>query len=139
VVILSQAISMMGKTNLPVLPFAGAGMVVDVVNRAVPLGFPAHLTRLLQFGRVVDTAALRERFGLALRYSTPDTVLEHVRGRRARDLVAVRPGHTYEAELEEFLQAQSPASANGHRKTARARPATRPVRRTVRRSPDHRA
>jgi len=133
VVILSQAISMMGKANLPVLPFAGAGMLVDVVNRAVPLGFPAHLTRLLQFGRVVDTAALRERFGVALQYSTPDTVLEHVRSRRTRDLPPAPSRRAYEAELEEFLQAQSPASANGHRKTARARPATR--RRPARRGP----
>jgi len=135
VVILSQAVRMIGKPNLPVLPFVGAGTLVGVINRLVPLGFPTHLTRLLQFGRVVDTSALRDRFGLTLRYSTPETVVEHARSRRARNAMPDRPHDARETELEDFLRTQSRPSANGHRRTARSRPRARSTRRSTRRVP----
>ena len=123
VVVLSQAVAAMSKPNLPVLPFVGAGVMMNVLNRTVPLGFPAHLTRLLQFGRVVDTSALRERFGLAPRHSTPETVLEHARSRRVRTLAGAKPRHVYEAELEEYLRMLPRDGANGHRKAALSRSA----------------
>lgn len=130
VVILSQAIAMMGKRNVPVLPFVGGGGVMSLVNRAAPLGFPAHLTRLLQFGRVVDTTALHERFGLSLRHTTLETVLEHAQSRRVRERIReqsrVQRSH---AELEELLRATQPAATNGHRAARLGRSSVRPARR----------
>jgi UDP-glucose 4-epimerase len=130
VVILSQAIAMMGKRNLPLLPFVGGGGVMSVVNRVVPLGFPAHLTRLLQFGRVVDTSALHERYGLLPRHTTAQTVLEHAQGRRVRDRIRdQRRAQRSHAELEDLLRATQPAATNGHRASRVGRSSSRPARR----------
>lgn len=109
VVVLSQAIALMGGINLPVLPFVGAELAMSLIDRAVPLGFAPHLTRLLQYGRVVDTRALQERFGLQLSYTTAEAVLAHARDRRVRDLARRDVGFRYEVELEDFLRAQRPA------------------------------
>jgi len=109
VVVLSQAVAIMGAVNLPVLPFVGAELAMSLIDRAVPLGFAPHLTRLLQYGRVVDTTALQQRFGLQLSHTTAEAVLAHARDRRVRDLVRADAGYRDEAELEEFLRAQRPA------------------------------
>ncbi|MFN2581513.1 MAG: NAD-dependent epimerase/dehydratase family protein [Candidatus Dormibacteria bacterium] len=113
VVVLSQAISMLGKVNLPLLPFVGAELTMSIVNRMVPLGFAPHLTRLLQYGRVVDTSAVQARFGLALEHTTPETLLAHARQRRVRDIVKSQQLYTYETELEDFLRSQRAAHGNG--------------------------
>ena len=113
IVLLSQAINMLGKPNLPVLPFMGAGGAVFFLNRLLPINFPNHLVRLLQFGRVVDTSALKERFGLTLTNTTPETVAHHSRERRVREIVRSVKQYTYEADLEEFLRKKSAAAGNG--------------------------
>jgi UDP-glucose 4-epimerase len=113
VVVLSQAIATMGHVNAPVLPFVGAELAMSLLDRRLGIGFAPHLTRLLQYGRVVDTSALRERFGVALAHSTPETVLAYARDRRVRGIARVDAGYRYETELEEFLRAQR-ALNNGH-------------------------
>ena len=112
-VVLSQALAIMGAVNLPVLPFVGAELAMAMIDRAVPLGFAPHLTRLLQFGRVVDTTAVQQRFGLALEHTTADTVLAYARDRRVRDVVRDDVGYRYEVELEDFLRSQR-TGQNGH-------------------------
>jgi UDP-glucose 4-epimerase len=106
VVVLSQALSVMGSINLPVLPFVGAELAMSLIDRAVPLGFAPHLTRLLQYGRVVDTTALQERFGYPLEHSTVDTVVTYARDRRVREVVREDRGYRYDVELEDFLRTQ---------------------------------
>lgn len=128
VVVLSQAISAVGRIALPVLPFIGSGAAFSVINRLLPLGFPPHLIRLLQYGRVVDTAALCERFGDVVRHSSLETVVAHAKNRRVRDIVdAQRRRYRYEAELEEYLRSgraagRSAASRNGRSTSSPARP-----------------
>lgn len=122
VVVLSEALAIMGAINLPVLPFVGAELAMAMIDRVVPLGFAPHLTRLLQYGRVVDTSALQQRFGLQLSHTTAETVLAHARERRVRDVVRSDIGYRYEVELEEFLRAQRPepstgAAASGQRRS----------------------
>ena len=115
VVVLSQAVAIMGAINLPILPIVGAELAMSLIDRAVPLGFAPHLTRLLQYGRVVDTSALQQRFGLQLSHTTAETVLAHARERRVRDVV--RPDSARrEVELEDFLRAQRTAP-NGRART----------------------
>ena len=126
VVLLSQAVATMGAINLPVLPFVGAELAMAVIDRAVPIGFAPHLTRLLQYGRVVDTSALQQRFGLQLSHTTAETVLAYARDRRVRDVIRPDTGYGHEAELEDFLRAQR-AETNGHAEATGA-PATRPRR-----------
>ena len=129
IVVLSQAISLLGKVNAPILPFVGADLAMYAINRMVPLGFAPHLTRLLQYGRVVDTSALRRGFGVSLEHSTLETLLAHARHRRVRDIVRAEQRYTYEAELEDFLRSQRVTSSNGHpREGTQKRAAARPAR-----------
>jgi len=120
IVVLSQAINILGKANAPVVPFIGAAPSMFLLNRSLPINFPAHLVRLLQFGRVLDTTALREDFGTALTNSTPDTVREHARERRVRKILRGEKRYTYEADLEDYLRAKT-VSTNGHVSRARDR------------------
>ena len=117
VVLLSQAIALLGKMNAPVIPFIGQGLAMAIFNRALPVGFPPHLARLLQFGRVVDTSMLRERFGPPT-HSTVDTVREHGKNRRVQAILEDRP-YTYETELEDFLRSRR-LESNGHHAGRRA-------------------
>jgi hypothetical protein len=96
----------------------------------VALGFSPHLTRLLRYGRVVDTTALSERLGDVVRHSTLDAVLAHARTRRVRDLVDPSREHEYEyeAELEDFLRSRRASSSNGHARPVPARRARRTAR-----------
>jgi len=114
VVLLSQAINLVGKANLPVLPFMGSSAAMFAVNRTFALNFPPHLVRLLQFGRVVDTTAIKERFGIELTNTTLETLQQHARERRVRDIVRGRREYRYETDLEEFLRSKtSVAAGNG--------------------------
>ena len=128
IVVLSQAVSLMGKVNLPVIPFFGSELAMTALDSVVALGFSPHLTRLLRYGRVVDTSALSERLGDVVRHTTLDTVLTHARTRRVRDLVEPAQGHEYEAELEEFLRSRKASSSNGHARSIPARRARRTAR-----------
>ncbi len=129
VVVLSQAISMLGKRSAPVIPFAGSGLTVLALNRmrpsgAPPLGLQPHLVRLLRFGRGVDTTALREGFDVSLRYSTAASVLDRAAHRTAPDRLAPAGRDDREdAELDRFIESRT-AAWNGHRPAARRRAAT---------------
>ena len=124
VVVLSEAIAIMGAVNLPALPFVGAELAMSLIDRAVPLGFAPHLTRLLQFGRVVDTSRLQQRFGIQLRHTTPQAVIAYAQDRRVRALTRPDIGYRYGVELEDFLRAQraTPAPPAAASSEAKARP-----------------
>lgn len=134
VVILSQAINAMGALNAPVLPFIGTTPAMAAIDTRLRAGFAPHLTRLLQFGRVVDTSALQERFGVGMAHTTPETVVAYARHRRVRDLPRPGAGYRYEAELEQFLRSERalggghPAAENGARPRVRHRPSPRATR-----------
>jgi UDP-glucose 4-epimerase len=134
VVALSQAVSIVGKPGLPLLPFVGTELAVSLLNRLVPIGFPPHLVRLLQYGRVVDTTALCSEFGEVMRHATPAAVAAHARGRRVRGVVAAqRSRHRHETELEEFLRSSRAVATPSARSNGHAGP-----RREPRRSPQRR-
>jgi UDP-glucose 4-epimerase len=106
VVVLSQAISLMGKINAPVIPFVGGSLAMRVLDRFGLVAFPIELVRLLQYGRVVDTSRLHDELGFVPERGTIDTVLEHGRRRRVRGLVDDAEPYRYEHELEEFLRSR---------------------------------
>jgi len=132
IVVLSQAISMLGRRGAPVIPMVGSGLTMVALNRMRPPGYPPlglqpHLIRLLRFGRGVDTSALGEDFGAALRYSTADAVLDRRAHRSAPDpLASVSHDHQEEAELDRFIETRT-AAWNGHRPAAKRRPAGSPA------------
>src|SRR5215207_4024187 len=83
VILLSQAARRLGRPIIPLPPF-GFAIAARRVIRAMGSDIPPDLHRLLTFGRVVDTSALRDIFGFELARTTQDTFEEFRR--------AVRPG-----------------------------------------------
>jgi len=125
VVVLSQAISMLHRRGAPVIPFVASGPAMFVLNRmrspgSPPLALPAHIVRLLRFGRGVDTTALRDVFGASLRYTTAEAVVDrgaHRSGRERRDSGARGDD---EESLERFIETRT-AAWNGHHTPASRR------------------
>ena len=110
-VVLSQAISMMGQTNLPIIPFVATGLAADLMRSAGLLHLPAHLVDLIQHGRVVDTKRLREGFGVKLAHTSRQCVAEHARWRR--QLGREREPRHSEADIEAFLHSRAGAAPAG--------------------------
>lgn len=74
VVLLSQAIHIMGRRRAPVIPPAGGALATMALKRTGILDWPPHLLRLIQFGRVADISRLVTDFGMTPRYSSLETV-----------------------------------------------------------------
>ncbi|MBJ7609887.1 MAG: NAD-dependent epimerase/dehydratase family protein [Candidatus Dormibacteraeota bacterium] len=106
VVVLSQAIALLGKINAPVIPFVGGAVAMRMLDRLGLVDFPAEFVRLLQYGRVVDTSRLHKELGFVPTRSTIETVLEYGRRRRVRGLVDDATPYRYEHELEDFLRSR---------------------------------
>lgn len=125
VVVLSQAVRVMGKISAPLIPFVGGTLAMRIVERLGLVNFPVEFVRLLQYGRVVDTGRMQRDLGFSTKYSTLDTVREYARQRRARGAMAAAPSYRYEAELEEFLRSRAlpdePAPATAPSTTATRR------------------
>ena len=100
---LSQCIRIAGRVPAPVpLPLVSA--VASVVRRTGRVDFSPEQLRFLQFGRVGDTARLREQFGYEPAYSTRETVEDFVRTRRIRGLLNRDDVVRWERELYDFIQ-----------------------------------
>jgi UDP-glucose 4-epimerase len=103
VLALSEAIGLLGKRPLPVLPPFGAGTLLAPLRR---LGFriPDEMLNLMRFGRGVDNR-LYKATGFDYGYTSREAVInlgEHMRLEpvlRGRD-----QGYHYEREVEEFLR-----------------------------------
>ena len=126
VVVLSQAISLIGKLNAPIIPFVGGTFAMRALERVGMVDFPPEFVRLLQFGRVVDTSRLHNDLGFVPAHTSMETVIEHGRQRRVRGIVEEAAPYRYEAELEEFLRSKAqrpaaePAASNGSAPAQRA-------------------
>jgi UDP-glucose 4-epimerase len=103
VLALSEAIALVGKRALPVLPPFGSGLLVGPLRR---LGFriPDEMTNLMRFGRGVDNRRYRAT-GFEYGFTSREAVArlgEHLR------LLPVLRGsddvYHYEREVEEFLR-----------------------------------
>jgi UDP-glucose 4-epimerase len=73
VVLLSQAIRRAGRMRLPV-PAPAISVVGGLVRNSGVIEFTAEQASFLNYGRVVDTTRLRERFGYTPGYSTQDAL-----------------------------------------------------------------
>lgn len=78
VILLSQASRRLGRPVVPLLPF-GFGAAARRMIRVMGSDIPPDLHRLLTYGRVVDTSALRDIFGYQLTRSTEETFDEYRR------------------------------------------------------------
>lgn len=78
IVLLSQASRRLGRPVMP-LPPLGFGAAARRMIRVMGSDIPPDLHRLLTYGRVVDTSALRDIFGYQTIHSTEDTLDDYRR------------------------------------------------------------
>ncbi|MFL6179941.1 MAG: NAD-dependent epimerase/dehydratase family protein [Actinomycetes bacterium] len=72
VLMLSQAIAMSGRINMP-LPRPLASVARDAVRRSGYIDFTSEQIEYLKYGRGIDTSRIRERLGFTPQFSTLET------------------------------------------------------------------
>lgn len=117
VVVLSQAIAIMGGKPAPVLPPYGRWLARLVLRAATGVDLPAHLADFVAFGSVADTARLEAAFRWKPAHSSRGVMDSLARG---KDVEAVEsPSPPQEYELQVYLQRRRRAGRNGrHQLTA---------------------
>jgi UDP-glucose 4-epimerase len=103
VVLLSQAIRLLGRPSVPViLPLVSP--LASLVRRLGIVDFPTDQLRFLLYGRVADNTRLREVFGYEPRYTTTEALLDFARGREVRRLVSAGQLEDWERDVYAFLR-----------------------------------
>jgi UDP-glucose 4-epimerase len=102
VVLVSQAIAIMGGRPAPVLLPYGRWMARFGLRAMTGILLPGHLADVLAFGSVADCTRLAEEFGWRPAYSTRAVMDSFARGKEAEVIEA--PSPTQEYELQVFLQ-----------------------------------
>ncbi|MFP4310886.1 MAG: NAD-dependent epimerase/dehydratase family protein [Nitriliruptoraceae bacterium] len=100
---LSQAIRIAGRVPVPV-PQPAVSVLAALLRRSGRADVAPDQLRMLQFGRVMDTRALRERFGYEPAYSTRAAFEDFLERRRIRSLIDRDEVIRWERELYDFLQ-----------------------------------
>jgi UDP-glucose 4-epimerase len=102
VVLLSQAIGIMGGSALPVLPPYGRWLARPALKALAQIDIPAHMPDLLAFGSVMDGARLRAEFGWSPFHGSREVMDALARGKDAE--VVEPPSPPREYELQVYLQ-----------------------------------
>jgi UDP-glucose 4-epimerase len=103
VVLLSQALRLLGKPSVPViLPLVAP--IANLVRRLRVVDFATDQLRYLLYGRVADTTRLKEDFGYTPAYSTRDALLDLARERRIRQLISAEQVSDWERDVYAFLR-----------------------------------
>jgi UDP-glucose 4-epimerase len=103
VVLLSQALRLMGRPSVPVILPLVAPMA-SVVRRLRVVDFATDQLQYLLYGRVADNTRMKERFGVEPRFTSTDSVLDFARGRQIRRLVSERRLEDWERDVAAFLR-----------------------------------
>jgi UDP-glucose 4-epimerase len=120
VLALSEVVSLLGKTMLPVLPPWGTGLAASSLRR-IGLRVPLEMTRQLRYGRGLDNRRLKAS-GYAFRFTSRETVLRLRAQQRLRPLLrSGNDDYRYEPDVEEFLR-WSPSVQSAATRTAPAPP-----------------
>jgi UDP-glucose 4-epimerase len=112
VVLLSQAIAIMGGKATPVLPPYGQWASRIAVRYATGIRVPGHVADLLMHGSVVDCARLESEFGWKPAHSTRAVMDAFARGQAEEIVEAPSPPQEY--ELQVYLQRRRRERRNGH-------------------------
>jgi len=102
VVLVSQAIAIMGGSPAPVLLPYSRWMARFALRALTGIFLPGHLADVLAFGSVADCARLAEEFDWSPAYSTRAVMDSFARGKEAEVIEAPSPPQEY--ELQVFLQ-----------------------------------
>jgi len=113
VVLLSQAIAIMGGTPAPVLPPYGRWIGRLALRAAAHVNLQAHLADLIAFGSVVDCSNLETAFGWRPAYTSRAVMDALARGKDLEVIEAPAPPQEY--ELQVYLQRRRREARNGHR------------------------
>lgn len=95
---LGQAIRRAGRVPTPV-PGSAIPPLTGFLRGTNLAGLSADQLEILNFGRVVDTTRLRERFGFVPRWTTQQAFDDFVHGRDLRPLVSPERIRAAEREL----------------------------------------
>ena len=113
VVLLSQAIAIMGGQPAPILPPYGRWFGRLAVRAATRVVLQAHLADFIAFGSVMDCSKLETEFGWRPVHSSRDVMDGLARGKNLEVIEAPSPPQEY--ELQVYLQRRRRAARNGHR------------------------
>jgi UDP-glucose 4-epimerase len=100
---LSQCVRLAGRVPAPI-PWPFVSAVAGLAQRSRRIDVTPDQLRFLQFGRVVDTARLREQLGYTPRYTTRQAFEDFIRRRRIKGLLDRDEVVRWERELYDFLQ-----------------------------------
>lgn len=106
VVFLSQAIRMMGRTQLPLL-LPAAQPTAALLRRMRVIDFPRDQLNLILYGRVVNTRRAHARLGFAPRFTTSAAIEDLKANRDQEPLVEPEARPTWERELFELVKAKA--------------------------------
>ncbi len=102
VILLSQAIAVMGGRPAPVLPPYARWFGRMAMRLSIGVDLPAHLGDLLAHGSVVDCSRLAAEFGWKPAYTSRATMDALARGKLVEVIDAPSPPQEY--ELQVYLQ-----------------------------------
>src|SRR6266852_2550570 len=110
IVLLSQAIAIMGGRAVPILPPYGRWLG-RLALRAAGVDLSEHLTDVLAFGSVADCSSLAAAFGWKPAYNTRAVIDSLARGKDVEVIEAPSPPQEY--ELQVYLQRRRRRARNG--------------------------
>ena len=113
VVLVSQAIAIMGGRAAPVLFPYGRWLARLGLRAMTGIALPGHLADVLTFGSVADCSRLATEFGWSPAYQTRAVMDAFARGKDAEVIETPSPPQEY--ELQVFLQRRRRQEGNGHR------------------------
>jgi UDP-glucose 4-epimerase len=102
VVLLSQAIDVMGGRAAPILPPYGRWFSRLAIRMFAGVDMPAHLADIVAFGSVMDCTRLESDFGWKPAYSSRQTMDALARGKDAELIELPSPPQEYELQI--YLQ-----------------------------------
>jgi len=111
IVLLSQAIAIMGGKALPILPPYGRWLG-RLALKATRIDIPEHLADVLAFGSVADCSRLASTFGWKPAYATRAVMDSLARGKDVEVIESPSPPQEY--ELQVYLQRRRRLARNGH-------------------------
>ena len=113
VVLLSQAIAIMGGRAAPILPPYGRWLARMVLRTLTRVDVQAHLADVIAFGSVADCSRLAAEFGWIPAYGSRAVMDSLARGRTLEVIETPSPPQEY--ELQVYLQRRRREARNGHR------------------------
>lgn len=104
VLVLSEVLSLLGKTNVPAIPPVATGLLARRVLHRFGVRIAPEMLNQLRFGRAVDNRRFKAT-GFRYRFTSREAVLELRRHQRLHPLMREPQGpYRYEAAVEEFLR-----------------------------------